>query len=64
MSPVAPCNLQENEHAMNVLQRMWEFMYSLPVDAIVLAQQAKGTHDEQIAFSLLQGQLNYVGHTA
>lgn len=63
MSHVAPCDLLENEHALNVLQRIWEFIYSLPVDVIVLAQQAQGSAEGQPVFSLLSAQLNYVGHT-
>jgi len=63
MSHVAPCNLLENEHALNVLQRMWEFIYSLPVDVIVLAQPDRQSPQGDPVFSLLTGQLNYVGQT-
>ncbi len=61
MNHVAPCDLAQNEQALNVLQRMWEFLYSLPVDVIVMARQSEegGCH----RYTLLSGQLNYLGHS-
>lgn len=58
MAAVPATDLAASETSMNRLQRVWELLYRLPVDVVVLAF-ADGVGD--VRYRLVAGQLHFTG---